>query len=368
MGADVVIVDGMLIARGVQAQRRAERCLTMARALSRVPAMRVTQLARIVGVDPKIIYQLVRKEHLWFRMKRYEPGTQAASPYRVKINSLQMYVQLSTLGKRDLLTFAEEEVCTRVGDRDIVQVFVLGDVLASLHLSGLVFDPWDVRMTRTRDEATHVILTHRASEKFYGVLLIPHVFPKGKRHWSLVGLLKRVMQYTQMKQMILLAPAEHYAATLRAALTQAVDERVYVWPLESFLTDPSSFLTALETGQDGSMATAFEAVFPEEDSYNFVRHTSGSTIPEQYHVFPALYRGEKGEYRLAATYHRGDVLRLRAYLRLPYDQGYVLPDGAGIALAYVFIHDKVIFDAVDAMLREAKSMVQAMWTDGTKEP
>lgn len=374
---------------------RVERSERLAQAMLRVGAMTFPQVARWCDIKTAQAYRLLRRgeEMGWFREVEYKKGTQGGSAYSAGLRKLQTYVEMTQTGYEQLVEVGQRDGWKWVGrnGRDVILEFIMADVLLAMQRANrereqrdgdgrlLTGSPrWDMWSQRESGESSQAIWVHGNSGKTFGVQVMPDKFPNGRRGNVLNGRLKKTLQMTKQGVVVLLATRRMYAASMRAGLTNETkamrnerNVRMRVWPLESFLANPAWYLDTLVSNRENErVLAAWDASIPGWDV-----DASMKPIPLEYDGMMLLEVGLKAAdgandsavvgYRFGSVYAGGDMRRLLQWRGLK--EEYLIPDGGGRhAGAYVFVPDETMWRAVDGVLKEAGSMVQAMYWDRTK--
>lgn len=364
---------------------RVERSEKLAQAMVRVEAMTFAQVARWCDMETAQAYRLLRRgeDMGWFRELEYKHGTQRESVYDAGLRKLQTYVEMTPTGYEQLVEPSQRERMQWKGrnGRDLILEFILADVLLALKRAneegkreeqGVAWEGrtrWDMRSQREAGESSQAIWVHENSGRTFGVQVMPAKFPDGRRGNVLNGRLKKTLQMTKQETVVLLATRQTYQAAVRAGLTNEAkamrserNVRLRVWPLESFLANPGRYLETLVSNVEyQSVLRAWDACFLEQHA----------DVPQPAIQVPLPYDGMrlmevKGGYRFGSVYAGGDMRRLLQWRELK--EEYLIPDGGGRhAGAYVFVPDATMYRAVDGVLKEAGSMVQAVYWDRRKE-
>ncbi|MCL6441871.1 MAG: hypothetical protein K6T83_00150 [Alicyclobacillus sp.] len=349
-----------------KSQQRADE---VSRALIRVGVMTHGQITRLLQINPKSEKDLIH--HNWDRFEEQlkVPKGIAGGRYIIPGNRVMKLVRLSDDTMKE---WAEREGIQRVRNRvrpDMLpQTLNLGEILIRLRHTGLLYKIWDMMFPQGDGEGLHAWLVKYGRDEFQmGMYLLPMRLTDiedGKKGFIFHGIVRRVVQNSDVVNTLFLVTRKYYTTALRAlANIEKPGSHLYLLPLESFMAEPGWYLESIATNERLQRNSLVEEYLDWEDKL---------VVPVGYD-FAALLRSNDDRYRFVDTYVNGSIDRVRSWRR--FTLGYQIPNTGHVAGAEVYVYDETMREGLQRLLgtanRDTKdtSIVETQpWPDGLITP
>jgi hypothetical protein len=308
------------------------------RALVRIPVIKQTQIAHLLGTRRQQAIRLVNHSYDTLLRFSYNPMKHGSERYNGG-QGMRCFIRLSSDATRE---WSEREgIIPRMALRgnQIIRYLVSMDVLIALRRANLIYNDWDVSLPQEQNSPFHVVLRHLESGYKLGIYLLPQKYTeeKARKKLSVIhGTLRQVDQRATVDDALYLIPREFYADALKMILKlNLATPTTYLLPIESFIERPRYYLWAIRLGEKWYLEQLLKVLQPMQVL----------TCPVPY-GYALLVKLDDRIYRFIDSYVAGDIGRLRSWLNSTNSIGYHVPNTSSIAVASVFVLD----DAMQAAL------------------
>lgn len=276
--------------------------MRIGQALSRVPVMTRSQLARLLQVTPTRIGRILDRYPYEFDAQPYDGSLHHATRYGTHINGTLYLIRMRPYGYTRFDPTGQKRKSLRT--ETIARILAVGEFYVALRS-----DPkseWDVRVHAVMHESVHATVTYQDETKpQIGLYFLAHQGPLWKGKSSVLrGIVHRTIQNVQIPHLVFVCPAAHYGRAVHLLLKMEYGAgHLHVLPWESLMAQPHLFLHAV-ADHDLDVEWYLRDCPPRQRL----------SLPVSHNGYGALIEDASGHYRLLDCWNGGSIRQMRAWI------------------------------------------------------